>query len=78
MRIVNFDLPKVSKITINCELLKVSKMTSLKIYLLTVMEKLKNYIWTASKPHSKESFGYPNSGGTDVINSYSGDFDKSL
>ena len=29
----NFDLPKVSKITINCELLKVGKMTGLKIYI---------------------------------------------
>ena len=30
---VNFDLPKVSKINFNFELLKVSKMTSLKIYI---------------------------------------------
>ena len=29
---VNFDLPKVSKININFELLKISKMTSLEIY----------------------------------------------
>ena len=30
---MNFDLPQVSKININFELLKVSKMTSLKIYI---------------------------------------------
>ena len=35
-----FYLPKVSKMTINFELLKVSKMTSLKIYISLVMEKL--------------------------------------
>ena len=33
MNKVNFDLPNVSKTTINFELLKVSKMTSLKIYI---------------------------------------------
>ena len=33
-------LPKVSKMNINFELLKVSKMTSLKIYISSVMEKL--------------------------------------
>ena len=32
MNSVNFNLPKVSKITINFELLKVRKMTTLKIY----------------------------------------------
>ena len=37
---VNFDLPKVSKMNINYELLKDSKMTSLKIYIYPVMEKL--------------------------------------
>ena len=30
---MNFDLPKVSKININFELLKVGKMTSLNIYI---------------------------------------------
>ena len=30
---VDFDLPKVNKININFELLKVSKMTSLRIYI---------------------------------------------
>ena len=37
---VNFDLPKVSKININFELLNISKMTSLEIYISPVMEKL--------------------------------------
>ena len=36
---VNFDLPKVGKITIFLKLLKVSKMTSRKIYISPVMEK---------------------------------------
>ena len=35
-----FDLPKVSKTNINFELLKVSKMTSWKIYISPVTEKL--------------------------------------
>ena len=37
---MNFDLPKVSKIITNFELLKVSKMTSLKIYISPVTERL--------------------------------------
>ena len=37
---VNFDFPKVSKMNINFELLKVSKMASLKIYISPVTEKL--------------------------------------
>ena len=37
---VNFDLPKISKININFELLKDNKMTSLKIYISTATEKL--------------------------------------
>ena len=37
---MDFDLPKVSKININFELLKDSKMTSLKIYNSPVREKL--------------------------------------
>ena len=37
---INFDLSKVSKININFELLKGSKMTSLKIYISSVTEKL--------------------------------------
>ena len=37
---VNFHFPKVGKININFELLKVSKMTSLKIYVSPVTEKL--------------------------------------
>ena len=40
---VNFDLLKVSKMTINFELLKVSKMTSLKIYISPVMKKLEKF-----------------------------------
>ena len=40
--IINFDLPKVSKINMNMnfELLKVSKMTSLNIYISPDMKKL--------------------------------------
>ena len=37
---VNCDLPRYSKININFELLKVSKITSLKIYISSVTEKL--------------------------------------
>ena len=37
---VNINLPKHSKMTINFESFKVSKMTSLKIYISPVMEKL--------------------------------------
>ena len=37
---VNSDFPKVSKININSELLKDSKMTSLKIYISPVTKKL--------------------------------------
>ena len=75
------DLPKVSKneqagsiltcpkseMTINFELLKVRKMTSLKIYLSPVMDKLKYQTWTAGKPHSKGSIGYSTSGGNDIV-----------
>ena len=34
------DFPKVGKTTINFEILKISKMTTLKIYISPVMEKL--------------------------------------
>ena len=37
---VNSDLPKVSKININFELVKGSKISSLKIYISSVMEEL--------------------------------------
>ena len=37
---VNFDLPKVGRMTINFEQLKVSKITDLKIYISQVMEKV--------------------------------------
>ena len=37
---VNFDMPKVSKININFELLKISKMTSLEIYISPVTKRL--------------------------------------
>ena len=77
------DLPKVSKneqagsiltcpkseMTINFELLKDRKMTSLKIYLSPVMDKLKYQTWTAGKPHSKGSIGYYTSGGSDIVTS---------
>ena len=41
MRRVNFSLPKVRDMTINCELLKDSNMTNLKMCVYPVMEKLK-------------------------------------
>ena len=47
----NIDLPKVIKMDINFELLKVSKMTSFKIFISPVMEKLEHQIWTAGKHH---------------------------
>ena len=54
---VNFDLPKVSKLTFNFKLLKVSKITNLKIYILQVMEKLEaSNLDIAGKPHS---YGLP-------------------
>ena len=37
---VNFDFPKISKMSINFDLFKVSKMTSWKIYISSVTEKL--------------------------------------
>ena len=52
-------MPKNSKMTINFELLKVSKLTSLKICISLVMEKVEiQKIWTSGKPHSKGSIGY--------------------
>ena len=41
---INLDLPKVSKMTINFELVKVRKITSLKIYVSLVMDKQVNVI----------------------------------
>ena len=54
----NIDLPKVIKMDINFELLKVSKMTSFKIFISPVMEKLEHQIWTAGKHHWKSFTGY--------------------
>ena len=53
--------------TINFDLLKVKKMTSLKIYISQIMEKLEHQIRTSGKPHSKGSIGSSASGGSDVI-----------
>ena len=58
---VNFDLLKVSKMTINFEQHKVSKIISLKI---SSHREARNI-----KPHSKGSIGYSASGGSDVITS---------
>ena len=58
---VNFDLLKVSKMTINFEQHKVSKIISLKI---SSHGEARNI-----KPHSKGSIGYSASGGSDVITS---------
>ena len=44
-----FDLPKVSKININFGLLKVSRMTSLNIYISSVTEKLETSNLAAGK-----------------------------
>ena len=55
---VNIDLRKVIKMDINFELLKVSKMTSFKIFISPVMEKLEHQIWTAGKHHRKSFTGY--------------------
>ena len=63
--------------TINFELLKVSNMTSLKIYISPVMEKLETSIWIAGKPRSKGFIEYSTSG-SDFITSQSGELDKSL
>ena len=46
---MKLDLPQVSEININFELLKGSKMTSLKIYISSVTEKLETSIWTPNK-----------------------------
>ena len=56
--------------TINFELLEVSKMNSLKIYKSPVTEKLEksSLLSAAGKPYSKGSIGY--SRGSDVIISY--------
>ena len=40
MTSANIVLPKISKMTINFQLFKVSKVTSLKIYVSSVTEKL--------------------------------------
>ena len=42
------------------------------------MEKLGTSIWTAGKPHSKDSIGYSASGVSDIITSQSHDFEKSF
>ena len=42
------------------------------------MEKLGTSIWTAGKPHSKDSIGYSASGVSDIITSKSHDFEKSF
>ena len=41
MSIVNFDLLSVRKLSISFQVLKVRKMTNLKIYISPVMEQLK-------------------------------------
>ena len=64
--------------TINFEQLKVSKMTSLRIYISSHGETRNIKFGQQDKSHPKASIGYPNSEGTDISTSYSCDFDKSL
>ena len=68
---VNFDLPKVSKIIISLELLKVRKMISWKMYISCHSEagNIKFQIWIPDKHHWKGSIGYSASDGSDVISS---------
>ena len=67
---MNVDFPKVSKININFELLKVSKMTSLKIYISPVTEKLETSNMNNNDNNDwKSSIGYSVSGDSDVISS---------
>ena len=67
---MNVDFPKVSKININFELLKVSKMTSLKIYISPVTEKLETSNMNNNDNNDwKSSIGYSASGDSDVISS---------
>ena len=53
---INFDLPKVIKMTINFEMLKAANKS---IYLQS-WRRWKYQIWTAGKPHSKGFVEYPN------------------
>ena len=76
---VNFDMHKVRKMTINCEpfqvsemtkLLKVRKMANLKIYLSPSIKKVETFeARTQSQRHSKGSIEYSASGDSDVITS---------
>ena len=55
---VNFDFPKVSKINIKFELLRVSKMTNLKIYIYFWSQRSqKHQIWTPDKGQILFLFG---------------------
>ena len=66
---INFDLPKVSEVNINFELLKVIKMASLKSYISSHREarniKCEHHI----NINWKSSTGCAASGGSDVISS---------
>ena len=64
-----FWLAQVSKININFELLKVSKMTSLKIYISPVTKKLETSNLEPNKQDWKSSIRYSTLGGSDVISS---------
>ena len=57
---INFDLPKVIKMTINFEMLKVANWPVWKSIYLQSWRRWKYHIWTAGKPHSKGFVGYPN------------------
>ena len=69
---INFDLPQVSKMNINFELHKVSKVTSFQIYFQS-WRNWKHQIWTAGKRHQKGSTGSSDSGGSGIISSSSCD-----
>ena len=57
---INFDLPKVIKMTINFEMLKAANWPVWKSIYLQSWRRWKYHIWTAGKPHSKGFVGYPN------------------
>ena len=53
--------------TINFELLKVREITSLKIYIFLVIDKIETSNLDSMSPHSKGFIEYSASGGSDVF-----------
>ena len=65
--------------TINFELLNVSKMSNLRIHYITSHGEARRIKFKQQgKRHSKGSIEYPATEGTDVITPYSHEFEKSL